>query len=88
MENKIVTGKLGEMVTYVGSAGYPKAAMVVGTPESVVPGTNIPELADGERHLMVFSVTGVVYTKLTVPYGPFNTPDGSVVNTGVWFATV
>lgn len=81
-----VTAKLGQVVTYVGSAGTQKAAMVVGTAESVRPGTDVPALEGNEVHLTVFSVTGTVYMRHNVPNGPFTTPAGDEVTTGVWFA--
>lgn len=53
------TGELGQNVTYVSTKGYEKAALVVGTPESILDGHNYPTLAEGERHLLVFTLGGV-----------------------------
>lgn len=79
-------GTLGQAVTYVSSAGFQKVAIVIGTQDSVVPGGSIPAPDEHERHLLVISVTGKQYTRYNVPFGPFETPGGDTVSTGVWFA--
>lgn len=58
------TGELGQNVTYISTKGFPKAAMVIGTPESVLDetacgGHSLPELAEDERHLLIFTFKGV-----------------------------
>lgn len=57
---------LGQMVTYVSSQGLQKAAMVIGTPESVQEGHSLPVPEDGQAHLLVFTVKGSS-ARLSVP---------------------
>lgn len=57
---------LGQSVTYVSSTGLQKAAIVIGTPESVEPGHSIPVPESGQVHLLVFSFRGVS-PRLSVP---------------------
>ncbi len=52
MANKKIT--LGQPVTYIGSKGLPKLALVVGTPETVEPGHSLPTLEEGQLHLVVW----------------------------------
>lgn len=62
------TIKLGQTVTYVSTKGYEKAALVVGTPESVQQGhSGVPQLAEGNLHLLVLSPTGHTYSRQSVP---------------------
>lgn len=80
---KKTPGKLGDMVTYVSTKGYEKAAMVVGTPESILPGHKYPTLAEGERHLTIFTLDGIS-TRLNVPDNitPEDATEGKTV--GFW----
>jgi hypothetical protein len=58
----------GQMVQYVSTKGYIKPALVVNTAETVVPGKAIPELGEGQVHLVVFSLTNGVSPRLSVPF--------------------
>lgn len=59
--------KLGQTVTYISTKGYEKLALVTGTPESVQPGHDLPELPEGYLHLVVIAPSGKVYPRLSVP---------------------
>lgn len=63
---------LNSFVTYLSSKGDRKSALVIGTPDSITPGTSVPVPAENERHLLVFSPTGAAYAKHSVPMA---TPD-------------
>lgn len=77
-------GKLGQMVTYVSTKGYEKAAMVVGTPESILPGHDYPVPAEGQRHLLVFALSGIS-PRLNVPEsGTVDAESGVPTVAGVW----
>jgi hypothetical protein len=65
-ETPKVTIKPGQSVLYVSSKGYVKPAIVVNTPETVVEGHAIPSLAEGELHLLVFSLTNGISPRLNV----------------------
>ena len=77
-------------IVYVGSKGLPKAALVVGTPETVQPGHSLPELNEGQLHIIVWEFSaGHFVPKLNVPYvatvaenDEFKNADG--VTVGVW----
>lgn len=64
---KAKTVQVGQFVQYKGSKGYPKAALVVGTPDSVTEGKDLPVPQEGHLHLLVFSATGAVYLRHSVP---------------------
>lgn len=54
-------------VVYIGTKGHKKAALVIGTPESIDEGTQVPVPSEGYLHLLVFSPTGNAYPKFNVP---------------------
>lgn len=58
---------LNTPVTYISSKGYAKAAVVTGTPDSILADKNVAIPAEGHVHLTVFSVNGKVYTRRNVP---------------------
>lgn len=60
------TAELGETVTYVSTKGFEKAAIVVGTPDSILPGHSYPELEGGERHLLILTLGGIT-PRMSVP---------------------
>lgn len=57
---------LGQIVTYTDTKGHPKPAMVLGTIDTIVDGTDLPVPYENEAHLSVFGY-GKCYTKLNVP---------------------
>lgn len=59
--------KLGQAVTYIDSKGHEKAAIVIGTPESVVEGTSLSPLEDGQLNLFVIAPHRGPYNRLNVP---------------------
>lgn len=64
--NTTKTGALSESVIYVSTNGFEKAALVIGTPESVKPGHSTPTLEGGARHLSIFTLKGAS-TRQSVP---------------------
>ena len=82
--------KLGTAVTYVSSKGYDKLAFVTATPETVQPGHDLPDLAEGFVHLVVFSPTGSHYPRFSVPsleaaaLIPDYAAEGDMAMKGVW----
>lgn len=76
---------LNTFVVYLSSMGDRKSALVIGTPDSITPGTSVPVPAENERHLLVFSPTGNSYPKHSVPMATdLDDPDGRTTN--VWLA--
>lgn len=59
--------KLGDSVLYVGTDGYPKLGLIVGTPDSTKEGDERLLVQHGYAHLVIFSPTGVVYYNWSVP---------------------
>lgn len=59
--------QLGTPVQYIASNGKPKLAFVLGTPETISEGTEIPTLSEGQLHLTVFSPNGNIYPRHNVP---------------------
>lgn len=62
-----MTPTLGSAVAYKSEKGHAKMALVLATPESVTPGHDVPELSEGQLHLLVFSPTGAAYPRYSVP---------------------
>lgn len=58
---------LGKTVEYISTKGDRKVALVLGTSESITPGTSLPVPQEGHLHLLVFSPTGTAYPKHSVP---------------------
>lgn len=58
--------KINEFGVYNSTDGKQKSAMVIGTPETVVEGTSIPVLAEGQVHILVFSLKGKVSPRYNV----------------------
>ena len=59
----------GTTVFYNDTKGHKKMAFVTGTPETVVEGTRLPTLNEGELHLTVVSPSGSIYNRRNVPFG-------------------
>lgn len=59
--------KLGQAVTYFSAKGQQKAAIVIGTHESITEGTSVPQPDEFNLNLLVFSPNGNVYPKANVP---------------------
>jgi hypothetical protein len=55
--------RLGEGVVYRDGNGLPKAALVVGTPASIVAGGSIEAPAEGSVILAIFSASGKRYVR-------------------------
>lgn len=89
-ESTVKSGELGQNVTYVSTKGYEKAAIVVGTPESILDGHNYPTLEEGERHLLVFTLNGasprlnVKSQDAALAAEPTTDEDGTVEAVGFW----
>lgn len=62
------TVECGSNVTYVDHKGHEKHAIVTGTPASVVEGTSLPTLKDGELHIHVVSPSGRHYNRKNVSH--------------------
>ena len=60
---------LGTPVEYRDSNGRRKAALIVGTAESIDEGSSIEVPDEGHAHLAVFSPTGSRYMSLNIPEG-------------------
>lgn len=81
---------LGQSVQYVGTKGLPKAALVVGTPDSVVEGHALPLLSEGQLHLAVWEFSQTGFTpRLNVPFqalieGNIEFQNDAGVPTGFW----
>lgn len=60
---------LTKRVEYRDSSGFKKAAVVIGTEDSVQPGTDVEVPKPGTAHLKVFSLKGADYVRLHVPLG-------------------
>lgn len=60
------TFTIGQIVTYTDTKGHPKPALVLGTIDTIVDGTDLPVPTENEAHLTVFGF-GKCYTKLNVP---------------------
>ncbi len=60
---------LGKAVIYTDGNGYQKAALVIGTPDSVQDGTEIERPGDGSVLLKVFSPSGQDYIRNNVTEG-------------------
>lgn len=58
---------LAQDVRYIDTKGHTKVAKVVGTPDSVVEGTDLPTLNEGHYTVIIFSPSGRVYGKHSVP---------------------
>jgi hypothetical protein len=85
----IRTVKVGDAVEYVSTRGLIKLALVANTPATVVEGTELPSLTEGQVHLMVANVLKGWSTRLNVPSADsvadnedFQDGDGNTV--GVW----
>lgn len=61
------TYTLGDTVNYFDTRGRQKMAFITGTPESIDPEGEIPRPQVGYAHLLVFSPSGQVYAKASVP---------------------
>lgn len=59
--------KLGQAVEYVSTTGKTKMALVTGTPETIVEGTRVPTLTEGQVHLAVYSIATGWSSRLNVP---------------------
>ena len=62
-----MTVQLGQNVTYISAKGQKKAALVIGTPDTIEEGTSVPQPEEFELNLLVISPTGSVYAKAKVP---------------------
>ena len=62
-----MTVQLGQNVTYISAKGQKKAALVIGTHESIEEGTSVPQPEEFALNLLIFSPTGSVYAKANVP---------------------
>ncbi len=62
-----MTIKLGTAVTYYSAKGQPKAALVIGTHESIEADTSVPQPEEFNLNLLVFAPNGNVYPKVNVP---------------------
>lgn len=60
---------LGKSVVYTDSQGLEKAALIVGTPESITEGTEIPVPPLGTVHLKVEPPTGKPYIRHNIAEG-------------------
>ena len=84
----IPTTSLGDNVVYVSGKGHAKHAIVVGTPETVIPGTELPELSEGQLYIVVWEFgVGHFVPKGQVPHfsqidgnSEFTNDDGVPVN--------
>lgn len=65
----LIAAKLGTAVEYRDGNGRRKAAFVVGTPETIDPGTDVEAPESGAVHLVVFSPTGARYMSYNIPEG-------------------
>ncbi len=60
---------IGQAVQYISTKGKVKAALVVGTPDTVEEGTHLPALLPGQLHLAVFTWSvGTFIPRLQVPF--------------------
>jgi hypothetical protein len=59
--------KLGSQVTYTDTKGNDKLAFIIGTSESVTEGTSLPVPNEGQFHISVWSPSGRIYPKASVP---------------------
>lgn len=65
----IPTVNLGDTVVYVGGKGNSKTAIVVNTVDSINSGTSLPELNDGQLHLVAWEWSaGHFVPKIAVPH--------------------
>ena len=62
-----MTIKLGTAVTYFSAKGQPKAAIVIGTHETIEVDTSVPQPDEFNLNLLVFAPNGNVYPKVNVP---------------------
>lgn len=60
--------KLGDAVAYKSEKGHTKLAFVLATPTTVTPEHELPELTEGQLHLLVLSPTGSAYARYSVPF--------------------
>jgi len=58
---------LGQPVSYTDTKGHSKFAIVTGTPETVVEGSDLPTLNPDHYAITVFSPSGRIYPKFSVP---------------------
>lgn len=72
--------KLGQAVEYFSTEGKPKLAFVLGTQATTAADDRIPELSEGQAHLVVFSLTGKAYNR-------YNVPEASYVADNAGFTT-
>ena len=66
MANKV---RLGDFVNYTSTDGFTKLALVIGTRKSVAKDTALARPEKGSAHLKVFSPTGQVYDRQSIPQG-------------------
>lgn len=66
MSDNTATIALGTTGTYTNSDGRRKAALVIGTPESIDPGHRIEVPNPGTVNLLVFSPAGAAYVRAGV----------------------
>ncbi len=64
------TPKLGQRGTYTGRDGFQRAALVIGTHESVQDGTGVTRPAEGNVNVLVYRPKdGSTYTRTNVAVG-------------------
>lgn len=79
--------KIGTFVTYISGKGKQKAALVLGTPETIEEGTNLGfTLHPGQLTLKVFSPSGGVEDKKHVDFAGLKA-DGESAPVRVWQPT-
>jgi hypothetical protein len=83
------TVKLGQPVEYISTRGKSKLAFVTATPETVAEGTSVPELSEGQVHLMVVGILTGTSPRLNVPSaasveGNDDFVNGDGAQVGVW----
>jgi hypothetical protein len=62
---------LGAGVPYTNASGHVKLALVTATQDTITPaelGGGLPELAEHEAHLMIFSASGNHYPRMSIPF--------------------
>jgi hypothetical protein len=63
--------QLGTFVRYTDGEGRSKPALVLGGP---LDDGRLPDLSDGELHVMAFSVTGSLSVRLNIPFSDDEKP--------------
>lgn len=61
--------RLNKPVVYTDGNGYKKAAMIIGTRDSIQPGTEVERPKKGFAHLKITSPTGKEYVRPNIPLG-------------------